>query len=72
MYKWDQSLYTNQLLGQKYLDMAFTNYKTNDGKFMNYGFGWRLETYKGMDIIYHTGSSIGFRNIFYRIPSKNF
>jgi hypothetical protein len=25
-----------------------------------------------MDILYHTGSSIGFRNIIYRIPSKNF
>ncbi len=72
LYKWDQSLYTDQLLGQEYLDMAFTNHKTNDGKFMDYGYGWRIETYKGMDILYHTGSSIGFRNILYRIPSKNF
>ena len=36
---------------------------------MNYGYGWRLETYKDMEIHYHTGSSIGFRNIYYRIPS---
>lgn len=72
LYKWDQSLYTDQLLGQEYLDMAFTNHKTNDGEFMDYGYGWRIENYKGMDILYHTGSSIGFRNIIYRIPSKNF
>lgn len=71
-YKWDQALYTDKLLGQRYMDMLFTNYKTNDGEFMDYGYGWRLENYKGMDVVYHTGSSIGFRNIFYRIPSMNF
>jgi CubicO group peptidase (beta-lactamase class C family) len=72
LYKWDQILYTDKLLGQQYMDMAVSNHKTNDGKSMDYGYGWRLETYKGMDIEYHTGSSIGFRNILYRIPSRNF
>lgn len=72
LYKWDQLLYTDKLLGQGYMDMSFTNQKINDGSLMDYGFGWRIENYKGMDIHYHTGSSIGFRNIIYRIPSKNF
>lgn len=72
LYKWDQSLYTEQLIGKEYLDMSFTSGKTNDGKDINYGYGWRLENYKGMDIVYHTGSSIGFRNIIYRIPSEKF
>lgn len=72
LYKWDQVLYSDKLLGQKYMDMSFTNHKINDGSLMDYGYGWRIENYKGMDILYHTGSSIGFRNIIYRIPSKNF
>ena len=71
-YKWDQILYTDKLLSQEMMDAMFTNQKTNDGSPMNYGYGWRLENYKGMEINYHTGSSIGFRNIYYRIPSKNF
>lgn len=71
-YKWDQALYTDKLLSQEMMDAMFTNQKTNDGSPMNYGYGWRLEKYKGMEINYHTGSSIGFRNIYYRIPSKNF
>lgn len=71
-YKWDQALYTDQLLSQDMMDAMFVNQKTNDGQPMNYGYGWRLETYKGMDVHYHTGSSIGFRNIYYRIPEKNF
>ena len=72
LYNWDHALYTEKLLSKKYLDMAFTNGTTNDGKLMDYGLGWRLEKYKGLEIIYHTGSSIGFRNILYRIPSRNF
>lgn len=72
LYKWDQALYTDKLLGQDYMDMSFTNHKINDGSLMDYGYGWRIENYKGMDILYHTGSSIGFRNIIYRIPAKNF
>ena len=39
---------------------------------IDYGYGWRIENYKGMDILYHTGSSIGFRTILYRIPANNF
>ncbi|MCC3861705.1 serine hydrolase domain-containing protein [Pseudemcibacter aquimaris] len=71
-YKWDQALYTDKLLSQEMMDAMFVNRKTNDGTLMNYGYGWRLENYKGMDVHYHTGSSIGFRNIYYRIPEKNF
>lgn len=71
-YKWDQALYTDKLLSQDMMDAMVTNQKTNDGKSMDYGYGWRLENYKGMEVHYHTGSSIGFRNIYYRIPSKNF
>lgn len=71
-YKWDQILYTDNLLGRELMDQSFTNHLTNDGKPMNYGYGWRLENYRGMDVNYHTGSSIGFRNIYYRIPSRNF
>lgn len=70
--KWDQALYTDKLLSQEMMDELFVNRKTNDGTPMNYGYGWRLENYKDMDVNYHTGSSIGFRNIYYRIPEKNF
>ncbi len=72
LYKWDQSLYSDVLLGNQYTEMAFANHKTNDGTFMDYGYGWRIEQYKGHDIRYHTGSSIGFRNILYRIPGEQF
>jgi len=71
-YQWDQALYTDRLLSQPYMDLYFRENQANDGKDIGYAFGWRREKYKGMDIIYHTGSSIGFRNIFYRVPSRSF
>jgi len=71
-FKWDQILYTDRLLSQPYMDLYFRENQTVDGKDIGYAFGWRREKYKGMDIIFHTGSSIGFRNIFYRVPSRHF
>ncbi len=71
-YKWDQVLYTDKLLSQPYMDLYFKENQTNDGKDIGYAFGWRREQYNGLDIIFHTGSSIGFRNIIYRVPSKKF
>jgi uncharacterized lipoprotein YddW (UPF0748 family)/CubicO group peptidase (beta-lactamase class C family) len=72
MYKWDQVLYTNKLLGKGLLDNAFTKQQLNNGSLIDYGFGWHLENYRDMEIKYHSGSTRGFRNIFYRIPEKQF
>lgn len=70
--KWDQVLYTDRLLSQPYMDLYFRENQTNDGEDIGYAFGWRREKYKDMGIVFHTGSSIGFRNIYYRVPSRNF
>ena len=72
LYKWDQSLYTNKILAPENLEASFTRYKTKDGETFDYGYGWRLETYNDMEVTYHTGSSIGFRTIIYRIPEEKF
>ncbi len=72
LYKWDQALYTNKLIDHKFLDDSWTAGKTLNGKEFPYGFGWRLENYNDNKVVYHTGSTRGFRNIIYRIPDKNF
>ena len=72
LYKWDQALYTDKLINKKYLDESWTKGITIDGKEFPYGYGWRLESYKDMNIVYHTGSTRGFRNIIYRIPEMKF
>jgi hypothetical protein len=45
--------------------------RLNDGSLIDYGLAWHIKEYKGEKVVYHTGSSTSFRNIFYRIPSRN-
>jgi CubicO group peptidase (beta-lactamase class C family) len=72
LYKWDQSLYTTNLLSRESLDLLFAYGKLNNGEEFDYGFGWHLKkTADGEQVVYHTGSTTSFRNSFYRIPSKN-
>ena len=72
LYKWDQALYTEKLISRKLLEESWTSGVTTKGDRFSYGFGWRLENYKNNKVVYHTGSTRGFRNIIYRVPDKNF
>ena len=72
LYKWDQALYTDKLINKKYLDESWTQGTTTGGLEFPYGYGWHLETYCKTKVMYHTGSTRGFRNIIYRMPEKNF
>ena len=72
IYKWDQALYTDKLVDKKYFLESWTPGVTADGKEFQYGYGWHLENYDNHKVVYHTGSTRGFRNIIYRIPEKNF
>ncbi len=71
-YKWDQALYTNNLISQKELKPAFSNWDENgmndeDG----YGFGWGILTKNETKYYLHGGGSTGFKTFSLRIPSKN-
>lgn len=72
LFKWEQSLYTNKILSDELRNEAMTRARLNNGEEVDYGFGWHLKTYKGEEIVYHSGSTQGFRNVIYRVPSKNF
>jgi CubicO group peptidase (beta-lactamase class C family) len=66
LYKWDQALYTDTLISQMTLKLAFTPHLEI------YGFGWRIDEYKGHTRIHHTGSTKGFRNVIQRFPEDQF
>ncbi len=72
LYKWDQALYTEKLIGKKYLTESWTRGITSNEVEFPYGYGWRLEKYNNNEVVYHTGSTRGFRNIIYRMPEKKF
>ena len=62
LYKWDQALYTDQLVTRESLERAFTPVLED------YGFGWYIDDYQGHRRVYHTGSTCGFRNAYLRYP----
>ena len=74
LYLWDQALYTNKLLPQKYLDMYFKPYISAFGN-NHYAYGWgvgKSPIGKSKDSIYtigHGGGINGFNTNISRAPS---
>lgn len=60
--RWDAALYANELLSGEMWRKAWTP------GLENYGFGWRIDQYKGHNRQHHSGSTSGFRNFMQRFP----
>jgi len=71
LFKWDQALYIGTILPKFTIEKTFTKGQLNDGSLIDYGLGWHIKEFGGQKVVYHTGSSTSFRNIFYRIPSRH-
>jgi CubicO group peptidase (beta-lactamase class C family) len=79
LYKWDQALYTERLVGRSTLEMAFTPGHTNDGKEIvtdvfthrsSYGFGWFISSLHGEKVVEHSGGWSGYATHILRVPSR--
>ncbi len=60
LFKWDQALYTDQLVPHYVLSEAFTPGKVQCGT-TTYGFGWNIVEENGDRYVWHQGSRAGFR-----------
>lgn len=66
--KWDQALYTDQVLNKALLDSAFSGYSFDKPGIHNYGLGWRLQLLpNGRKIVYHFGKWHGNNAAFARL-----
>lgn len=66
--KWDQALYTNEILSKEMLEKAFTPYSNEKPGIRNYGYGWRMNVYPdGRKVIYHNGWWHGNNAVFIRM-----
>lgn len=72
LFKWDQSLYGNNILTSENLKLSFFRHTKAETDSSYYGFGWRLDDFMNLKRIYHTGSTCGFSNVFLRFPDENF
>jgi len=66
--KWDAALYDNRLLSDESRRLAFAaqNKVTGETDVDAYGYGWRIHG----DVLWHSGESIGFRNVIVRWPKQ--
>ena len=72
--KWDQNFYNNKLGNdpQDLMNMVLTSGKLNNGSEMGYGFGLRIDKYRGLRTIGHGGSWVGFRTNYLQFPDHKF
>lgn len=69
--KWDQALYTDQLLKKQWLDSAFAPYSLERPSIHNYGLGFRmLMMPNGKKVIYHFGRWHGYNAAFARLMDE--
>jgi len=64
--RWDAALYDERLLSDASRAMAFAPAVVSDDPEVVYGFGWRITG----DTLWHSGESIGFRNVLVRWPAQ--
>ena len=65
--RWDAALYSDRLLSSKSRELAFHPWTATDDADVSYGFGWRITG----ESLWHSGESIGFRNVFVRYPQQH-
>lgn len=67
--RWDAALYDDRLLTDASRTLAFTPHVrvTGEPYTAHYGFGWRITG----ETLWHSGESIGFRNVIVRYPRRH-
>lgn len=71
MYLWDQAFYNNKL-GKDFVELMQTPGKLNNGEKLDYAFGLRWGSHRGLTTIGHGGSWVGFRAGYIRFPEQRF
>ena len=68
--KWDRALHGRALLSTQSLSLAFKPLTLNNGETYPYGFGWDLIEDSNGPVMAHSGSWLGFRAYFRRVPHQ--
>lgn len=73
MFRWEQAMYTEQLIPQELLDMMFTpHHATSPGGQTSYGYGWYIgEAAHNRRVFMHVGVTWGFQCVIVRFPDDN-
>ncbi len=64
--KWEAALHDDRLLSAESRRLAFAPHVATDDPAVHYGYGWRVTG----DTLWHSGETIGFRNVVVRWPAR--
>lgn len=68
--RWVAALHAQSLLSEEAYGQMYTPVSTDDPA-VGYGFGWRIDTYRGETRYHHTGGTRGFSLCLQRFPGRN-
>lgn len=68
--KWDENFYTGRVGGEGFLQRQLDRGKLNAGTTIAYAFGLEISTYRGLDLVEHSGSTGGYRAVMTRFPKQ--
>jgi len=68
---WNRAIRSNKLVKKESIDLAFTNYELNNGKKINYGYGWGLNDINGSPTIEHSGGIFGYATNSIYLPNED-
>lgn len=66
--KYAEGLNSARILSRSTIDMMESSMSTIDGKYTDYGMGWRIQPVNGHFMVYHTGGQPETRTILMRFP----
>ncbi|MCP2604716.1 serine hydrolase [Candidatus Aminicenantes bacterium AH-873-B07] len=70
--KYAKGLHSGKILSKESIDLMETSMITRDGRFTDYGMGWRIVPVNGHFQAYHTGGQPETRTLLARFPTMNF
>ncbi len=71
MLKWQEAIKKNLLISMESTQKAFTNYTLNNGKYINYGYGWHIKEINGISTREHGGHIFGFKSMGVYLPKED-
>ncbi len=69
--KWDGNFDTGVVGGPGFLKRQLERGKLNAGTPLDYAFGLQISTYRGLDLVEHSGSTGGYRAVLTRFPKQH-
>ncbi len=70
--KWDENFYTPRVGGDRFLEEMLRPGVLSDGEVMKYASGLSLGTYRGLNVVDHSGADAGYRSDMLRFPQEHF